>query len=279
MLVVRPAHRRSGSGCFLTRTKYGLAIRASAANPDAAPLCRRSASDDRRRSCGRSPAAWPAPQPCSSRSDPRDPVGSDRDAGRRARPPAACVSSAALIGGMVSIPLHGRRWRDRRGARGAPLLQRDRHPGRWSTSCCSCSCCCRCSSAAGWAGREQPTTGAWSFSPRSRPVPDRAAPARLGAATPVARGPARPRGSQRSSRCSSHDLGRSLPRTAACCSSPSSRLSVTVLTGWAGQLSLGQFAFVGIGGFSDRVPGAHAGRRRSRSRSLAGSVIAPCSPR
>ncbi len=49
-------------------------------------------------------------------------------------------------------------------------------------------------------------------------------------------------------------------------------LSVTLLTGWAGQLSLGQFAFVGIGGFS-AASLVHAGVTFPLA-VLAGSVIA-----
>ena len=96
--------------------------------------------------------------------------------------------------------------------------------------------------------QEHGGTGSWSFSPRSRPVPEalkgkpwvRRLPWALGLAA--------------------LGLAALVPVLATSASDQFlySRmllfalvgLSVTLLTGWAGQLSLGQFAFVGIGAFS-----------------------------
>ena len=51
-------------------------------------------------------------------------------------------------------------------------------------------------------------------------------------------------------------------------------LSLTVLTGWAGQLSLGQFAFVGLGGDDDRRARPRGRRLRPGARSSPACVTA-----
>jgi len=95
---------------------------------------------------------------------------------------------------------------------------------------------------------EQAGTGAWSFSPRSRPIPPQLRTSGWVRRLPWLAGSL------------ALLLAALLPLVATTSADRFlySRmllfamvgLSVTLLTGWAGQLSLGQFAFVGIGGFS-----------------------------
>ena len=117
---------------------------------------------------------------------------------------------------------------------------------------------------------EQAGTGAWSFSPRSRPVPPALRPLGWVRRLPWLAG------------LLALALAALLPLVATTSADRFlySRmllfaivgLSVTLLTGWAGQLSLGQFAFVGIGGFS-AASLVHAGLTFPLA-VLAGAVIA-----
>ena len=121
-------------------------------------------------------------------------------------------------------------------------------------------------------------SGAWSFSPRVAPDPGRARAASGGCAGSRSSAACCARARRAAAAGAATTSRRAVPAAAACCSSPSSRLSLTVLTGWAGQLSLGQFAFVGLGAIRTaraRPRGHRLPARASCSRPSVGA----CSPR
>ena len=141
--------------------------------------------------------------------------------------------------GCAAIPVTCRRGsrRDRRGGLG----QRRPEVAASTPSCSSPRWSwCSCSRAA-----RRPTTAAGGWRRRPRRLVDAARRGGRG----TRRGSAwwRPRGAGSSSRSWRRR------RSAACgpmCWSSRSWVSSTILTGWAGQLSLGQFGFAGVGGLS-----------------------------
>ena len=202
---------------------------------------------------------------CCGRSSPRSSPGSPRSAPR-------CVAGVAIGVG-----------------RGASSGSTSSTSPASSTSCCSSSSWSRCGSSRGRAAR--PTSRRSRSPPGSRPSPSGSRPIcwvrhldRIVLLVLLGR---------RGRRCplvitqpSRQLLYATIAAFAICA------LSLTVLTGWAGQLSLGQMAFAGIGaltaaaltrGLDDRL-----GRRRrpaprtsssTASRSCCRSSSARCSPR
>ena len=227
---------------FLNRTKYGLAIRASAANADAARLSGISIKK-------MSTIVWVVSGSLASIAAmlfaPLNPQGASAlgvGPGMLLR-----VLTAALIGGMASLPLAlaggvaigvgeslvTYNFNDQRGLLDALLfvvvIAAVLLGGRRR-------------------GMAEADSGRWSFAPRVRPVPAaiaqtwwvRSMPAFGGLITAlVALFPL---------------LFLDLPSQREAWSRvllyAMVALSLTVLTGWAGQLSLGQFAFVGLGGMT-----------------------------
>jgi ABC-type branched-subunit amino acid transport system permease subunit/ABC-type branched-subunit amino acid transport system ATPase component len=227
---------------FLARTKYGLAIRASAANADAARL---AAVNIKQMSTIVWVIAGALAATAAMLFAPLNPAGAQVlgvGPGMLLR-----VFTVALVAGMASIPLALLsgiligiaesliiyNYNDQRGVLDAllfvvvivTLLLRSR--GR---------------------GLAEADTGRWSFAPRVRPVPARLERLWWVRRLPVAGGLV-------------VALVALVPLLLL--DLPSQReawsrvllyamvaLSLTVLTGWAGQLSLGQFAFVGVGGMT-----------------------------
>jgi branched-subunit amino acid ABC-type transport system permease component/ABC-type branched-subunit amino acid transport system ATPase component len=227
---------------FLSRSKYGLAIRASAANADAARLSGVNIKHV-------STIVWVIAGALAATAamlfgplNPQGPTGQGVGPGLLLR-----VLAAALIGGMVSMPyafgggiaigiaesLINYNFNDQRGLLDlvlfvvvlVTLLVSRRRQGLTEAS-----------------------SGRWSFAPRTRPIPValqskwwvRWIPAfSVGALALVALIPlvflSLPSERDSWSRVLLYGL---------------IALSLTVLTGWAGQLSLGQFAFVGLGGMT-----------------------------
>ncbi len=227
---------------FLNRTKYGLAIRASAANADAARL---SGINIKKMSTIVWVIAGGLAATAAMLFGPLNPQGASATGvgpGLLLR-----VLAAALIGGMVSMPLAltggiaigiaeslvNYNYNDQRGLLDLLLfvlvLVTLLISGRRQ-------------------GLAEAGSGRWSFAPRTQPIP-----AALQGKWWVRSLPA---------------LGIGLLALVALIplvvlDLPSERdgwsrvllygliaLSLTVLTGWAGQLSLGQFAFVGVGGLT-----------------------------
>ena len=239
------------------------------------PRCRRprrrSSPGGCRPRCGRSPVRFAALTAVLV-----GPFQIGTGVGRRRQAPAPGsllrALAAALIGGMVSTA-----------ARLARRRRRSASSRRCSTTnvintpsliawCCSCSSSCWCSSAAGLArpGRRR-RRRLVVLAPHQARSPKRCGRV-VGPATPVAR---RRRSRSRGARSP-------LPFVITLASSQFlySRmllfalvaLSLTVLTGWAGQLSLGQFAFVGLGAFTTAAL-RHRRHSLRRSAVLVGGVV------
>jgi len=227
---------------FLSRTRYGLAIRASAANADAARLAGINIKK-------MSTVVWVIAGALASMGAmlfaPLSPTGLTPlglGPGLLLR-----VLAAALVAGMTSMPvalaagvvigasesLVTFNWNDQRGLLDAllfvlvvvALLVRRRGRAFAETG-----------------------TGRWSFAPRVRPVPAalervwwvRGLPATAGLVVVlIAFAP-----------LVVFDLPSQQHAWTRVLVYALVALSLTVLTGWAGQLSLGQFAFVGLGGMS-----------------------------
>jgi ABC-type branched-subunit amino acid transport system permease subunit/ABC-type branched-subunit amino acid transport system ATPase component len=227
---------------FMNRTKYGLAIRASAANADAARLAGINIKK-------MSTTVWVISGALAATAAmlfaPLNPAGASAlgvGPGMLLR-----VLAAALIGGMASLPLAlaggvaigigesliNYNYNDQRGLLDLVLfvvvLVTLLVSGRRR-------------------GLAEADSGRWSFAPRIRPIPAalqskwwvRSLPAfGVGLVALVALFPLvflhLPSQREAWSRVLLYALV---------------ALSLTVLTGWAGQLSLGQFAFVGVGGLT-----------------------------
>jgi ABC-type branched-subunit amino acid transport system permease subunit/ABC-type branched-subunit amino acid transport system ATPase component len=227
---------------FLTRTKYGLAIRASAANADAARL---SGINIKKMSTIVWVVAGGLAATAAMLFGPLNPQGASATGvgpGLLLR-----VLAAALIGGMVSMPLAltggiaigiteslvNYNYNDQRGLLDlllfvlvvVTLLISGRRQGLAEAG-----------------------SGRWSFAPRTRPIPAvlqgrwwvRSLPAfGIGLLALVALIP-----------LVVLDLPSERDGWSRVLLYALIALSLTVLTGWAGQLSLGQFAFVGVGGLT-----------------------------
>jgi ABC-type branched-subunit amino acid transport system permease subunit/ABC-type branched-subunit amino acid transport system ATPase component len=227
---------------FLTRTKYGLAIRASAANADAARL---SGINIKKMSTIVWVVAGGLAATAAMLFGPLNPQGASATGvgpGLLLR-----VLAAALIGGMVSMPLAltggiaigiteslvNYNYNDQRGLLDlllfvlvvVTLLISGRRQGLAEAG-----------------------SGRWSFAPRTQPIPAvlqgrwwvRSLPAfGIGLLALVALIP-----------LVVLDLPSERDGWSRVLLYALIALSLTVLTGWAGQLSLGQFAFVGVGGLT-----------------------------
>jgi branched-subunit amino acid ABC-type transport system permease component/ABC-type branched-subunit amino acid transport system ATPase component len=227
---------------FLNRTRYGLAIRASAANADAARL---SGIDIKKMSTIVWVIAGGLAATAAMLFGPLNPQGASATGvgpGLLLR-----VLAAALVGGMVSMPralaggiaigiaesLVTYNFNDQRGLLDlvlfALVLVTLLISGRRQ-------------------GLAEAGSGRWSFAPRTRPIPAvlqsrwwvRSLPAvGIGILALVALIP-----------LVLLDLPSERDGWSRVLLYALVALSLTVLTGWAGQLSLGQFAFVGVGGLT-----------------------------
>ena len=266
-----PARSSSRSTLFMNRTKYGLAIRASAANADAARL---SGINIKRMSTHRLGGLRRAG------GDGRDAVRSPQPGGRvgarcRARHAAACPRGRAHRRHGIDAARARGRCRDRH--------RRERHHLQLQRPA-------RAARSRAVRGRARDVAGQWPPARARRGRRRDAGRSRRGS------GRFRPR-CRRSGGCGRFPpFGVGFVALVALfplvfLDLPSQReawsrvllyalvaLSLTVLTGWAGQLSLGQFAFVGCRRHDDRrararrrrlhpvaVPRGDASRRWSRS--------------
>ena len=155
--------------------------------------------------------------------------------------------AAALIGGMVSLPLALARRRRDRHRRGGALHERDQHAVADQHGAVRAGARAR-ARARPAAGRDDGDEAPGRS--RRAPSPSPSTAGRVVGAPHAARRRRRSRSSCSSRSRWSSPSRRASSSTAACCSSRVVALSLTVLTGWAGQLSLGQFGFVGLGAFT-----------------------------
>ena len=251
---------------FLGATKYGTAIRASAANSDAARLnaIRVKAMST---TCGSSPGCWPPSPSCSSPrcAAPRPPTPSPSGPALLLR-----ALAAGLLGRMRNMPVALLAGTGIGITEALLFFNNTTEPGR--IDALLFLIVLGAVLLAARQGGDEESGATWSFSPRVRPIP-----AALEQSVIVRRLP---------------QIGTALALLAAVLLpvlvNTASRqflysrmllfaavaVSLTILTGWAGQLSLGQFAFVGLGAVSTYRPGPErrvlrgggAGQRRHRAR-------------
>ncbi len=224
---------------FLGRTKYGTAIRASAANPDAARL---SAISIKRMST----IVWVlAGLIATITAILVAPIASSTAAATTALGPSLLLRAlaAALIGGMASLP---------RALLGGTLIgvaeallffNYSSEPGLIDAALFIVVLVSVL--ALSRQGTDEDRGASWSFAPRVRPIPESLKDLwwvrnlqRIGGAVLLAIGIALPLVIDQASRQFLYSRMLLFAMIA---------LSLTALTGWAGQLSLGQFAFVGLG--------------------------------
>ena len=240
-LVVDPAGRRSALGWFLNRTIWGIAITADRGQPRRQPPGRAEHRGRCRRWCGCSPARSPASPPCSPRRCARRRSANLAQSSgiqllvialavallARMRSMLVAVVAGVVVGVVERIVFYN--WAEPVRPHGVRALRRSCWAGCWSPAGVRPAATAPGPCRAGW--RRCPTgCGRTCSSAACRGCP-RADRAR--------RAPSWSR--SRIDTNAKYFLYSRMALIAIVV------VSVTILTGWAGQLSLAQFALAGLG--------------------------------